>query len=237
MQEHSTTRTRVWDLPVRIFHWALGASFAGAYLLADSERWRAVHVTLGYTVLGLLAFRIVWGFIGTHHARFKSFAYSPLAALRYLRDELVGRGRRYLGHNPAGSWAVYGLLLLGTASGVTGFLTFNEIGGDVFEEAHEAFANAWLALVVLHVLGVIFSSAMQRENLARAMFTGYKGGAADDRDVRPLRGLGVTLAAAVLGFWTWNLAWIAPVAGDPASTRPGAAGLSELDEELESDDD
>lgn len=237
MQEHTTNRIRVWDFPVRIFHWALAASFAGAYLLAESERWRAVHVTLGYTVLGLLAFRLVWGFVGTHHARFKSFAYSPLAALRYLRDELAGRGQRHLGHNPAGSWAVYGLLLLGIATGVTGFLTFNEIGGDRFEEAHEVFANAWLALVALHVLGVIFSSVVQRENLVRAMFTGYKGGAADDSNVRPLRGLGVAIAAAILGFWTWNLAWNAPVAGDLASTRPDAAGLSELDAEHESDDD
>jgi cytochrome b len=237
MQETATTRTRVWDLPVRIFHWALAASFTGAYLLAESERWRSVHVTLGYTVLGLLAFRIAWGFVGTQHARFKSFAYSPLAALRHLRDEIGGRGRRYVGHNPAGSWAVYGLLLLGTATGVTGFLTFNEIGGEAFEEVHEVLANAWLVLVVLHVLGVVFSSVMQRENLARAMLTGCKGGAADGSSVRPWHGLGITLAATILGFWTWTFGWSVPVAGDPAATGTDLAGLSELAEAHESDDD
>ena len=144
-------------------------------------------------MLGLLAFRIVWGLVGTHHARFASFAHSPRAALRYFRDELTGHGRRYLGHNPAGSWAVYGLLLLGVATGVTGFLTFNEIGGEAFEEVHEVCANAWLALVVLHVLGVMFSSLVQRENLARAMITGYKSGPADGDDVRPLVGVGVAV--------------------------------------------
>ena len=124
--------TRVWDLPVRVFHWTLAGSFIGAYALSDSERWRNVHVLLGYTVLGLLAFRLLWGFVGTRHARFRSFAYSPLAAVRYLRDEVAGRAQRYLGHNPAGSWAVYGMLLLGVATGVTGYLTFAKIGGETF---------------------------------------------------------------------------------------------------------
>jgi cytochrome b len=237
MQEHTVPRTRVWDLPVRIFHWTLALSFAGAYLLGDSERWRNVHVTLGYTVLGLLVFRFVWGFAGTVHARFGSFAYSPVAALRFLRDELTGRARHYLGHNPAGSWAVYGLLLLGAATGVSGLLMFNGIGGEAFEEVHEVCANAWLALVVVHIAGIVFSSVMQRQNLVRAMVTGYKGATPDARSVRPLHALGVTLAAAVLGFWTWNLGWNAPVAGDAAVTRLGGAGHSGLAEEHESDDD
>ena len=124
-----TSNTKVWDLPTRIFHWALAASFAGAYVLSESERLRNVHVALGYTVLGLLAFRLVWGFIGPRYARFSSFVHSPVAALRYLRDELRGRAPRYLGHNPAGSWAVLGLLTLGMATGMSGYLNFNELGG------------------------------------------------------------------------------------------------------------
>ena len=103
-----TSNTKVWDLPTRIFHWALAASFAGAYVLSESERLRNVHVALGYTVLGLLAFRLVWGFIGPRYARFSSFVHSPVAAFRYLRDEVRGCAPRYVGHNPAGSWAVFG---------------------------------------------------------------------------------------------------------------------------------
>ena len=232
-----SSRVRVWDLPVRVFHWALAASFAGAYVLAESERWRHVHVMLGYTVLGLVAFRLVWGVLGTRYARFGSFAYSPLAAIRHLRDEVAGRGRRYLGHNPAGSWAVWGLLLLGAASGITGYLTFNETGGsEAFEEVHEVLANAWLALVVLHVLGVIFSSVMQRESLVRAMWTGDKPGVPDGPETRPHRALGVVLAAAVVGFWAWSLSTPPPVA--LAATEEAAdVEHSELFEDHDSDHD
>jgi cytochrome b len=146
--------------------------------------------------LGLLAFRFVWGFVGSHHARFRSFAYSPLAALRHLRDELTGRAGRHLGHNPAGSWAIYGLLLLGAATGITGYLTFNNVGGEAFEEVHEVLANAWLLLVVVHVIAVVLSSVAHRDNLVRAMITGYKSGTDVDAGPRNARALGLALAAA-----------------------------------------
>lgn len=237
----STEQTiRVWDLPVRVFHWMLAGCFAGAYLLGDTERWRNVHVTLGYTVLALIAFRLLWGFVGTRHARFRSFAYCPRTAVRHLRDEVAGRAPRYLGHNPAGSWAVYGLLVLGVATGVTGYLGYNEVGGEAFEEVHEVLANAWLVLVALHVLGVVFSSVMQRENLVRAMITGRKRGPGDGVEPRSLRGLGVGLAAAVIGFWAWNLGttpspWLADAAA--ADSEHDDHEHSELAGRYEDDDD
>lgn len=227
-------KTKVWDLPLRVFHWALAASFIGAYALADSERLRNVHVMLGYTVLGLLVFRLAWGFVGTQHARFRSFAFSPLAAARHLRDELAGRAKRYVGHNPAGSWAIYGLLLLGAATGISGYLTFNEVGGDAFEEIHEVLANAWLLLVALHVLAVVATSLAHRENLVRAMITGRKHGAADGAVPPSAAVLGVTLAAAVLGFWTWNLATLGTAETGFARTH---GGQYELEAHHENDDD
>ena len=168
--------TRVWDLPVRVFHWALVASFAGAYALGDTERWRNVHVALGYTVLGLIAFRVLWGFIGTRYARFRAFAYCPRSAARHLRDEVAGRARRYLGHNPAGSWVIYALVLLGLVTGIAGYALNADMGGHWLEEFHEAAANAMLALVVVHIAGVVVSSLLHRENLALAMLNGYKRG-------------------------------------------------------------
>jgi cytochrome b len=236
MTDQTPGRVRVWDLPVRVFHWTLAASFAGAYLLSESDRWRHVHVMLGYTVLGLIAFRLFWGMVGTNHARFGSFAFSPLAAIRHLRDELAGRGGRYLGHNPAGSWAVWGLLLLGAATGITGYLTLNEVGGsEAFEEMHEVLATAWLALVVLHVLGVIFSSVMQRESLVRAMWTGDKAGVLHGPETRPHRALGAVLAAAVFGFWAWSLSTPPPIA--VAAAEAGDVEHSELFEDHDSDHD
>lgn len=231
-----SAKARVWDLPVRVFHWALAGSFAGAYALSESERWRDVHAMLGYTVLGLIAFRICWGFIGTKHARFADFRYGPRAALRHLRDEVLGRARHYAGHNPAGSWAVYGLLLLGAATGITGYLTLNEIGGDSLEEVHEACANAWLFLVAAHVAGVVFSSVMQRENLARGMFTGRKRAAVDGREPPALAPLGLALAVAVLGFWTLGLSGSVPLPG-MGGTGTGAGQRTELAEAHESDED
>ena len=101
----------VWDAPTRVFHWLLAASFAGAFLTADSERWRDIHVLLGYTFAGLIGFRLVWGLIGTRYARFRSFLFRPRELFEYLRSLLTRSPRHYLGHNPAGSIAV--LLLLG----------------------------------------------------------------------------------------------------------------------------
>jgi cytochrome b len=212
-------KTRVWDLPVRIFHWSLAASFAGAYVLSESERLRNVHVMLGYSVLGLIAFRVLWGLIGSRYARFSSFLYGPGAALRYLRDASAGRPGHYAGHNPAGSWAVYAMLLLGVATGISGYLNFNEVGGEGMEEIHGVLANTWLAVVGMHVAGVIFSSIAHRENLARAMLTGYKQGADSASIPGSAPALGVAMAVAVLGFWSWSLLSGRPMpagAGDSA---------------------
>lgn len=208
---HGGSRVRVWDMPVRVFHWALVASFGAAYLLGDSERWRQIHVMFGYTVLGLITFRILWGFVGTHYARFTTFAYSPRAALRYVGSLISRSPEHHIGHNPAGSWAVYAILTLGIATGVTGYLTLNEIGGDALEEAHEVLANAWLVVVFVHVAGVIASSFAHRENLAKAMVTGYKrrssasgsDSASSDSPGRPI--VGAMIATAVIVFWVASL--------------------------------
>ncbi|MCB1625817.1 MAG: cytochrome b/b6 domain-containing protein [Pseudomonadales bacterium] len=200
---------RVWDVPVRVFHWLLVISFGAAYLLGDSERWRQIHVMFGYTVLGLIAFRILWGFVGTRYARFTSFLHGPRAALRYVGSLASRKPEHHVGHNPAGSWAVYAMLALGVATGLSGYLTLNEFGGDAVEELHEILANTWLVVVFVHVAGVIASSVAHRENLARAMLTGYKRG--DGESIRasvssPRRPIvGVLLASAVLIFWLGSL--------------------------------
>lgn len=101
-------RTLVWDAPVRVFHWLLAISFAVAYLSAESERWGLVHVTAGYTMAGLVAFRVVWGLVGTRHARFTDFVRGPRAVLGYLRSLVTGRPQHHAGHNPAGALAIIG---------------------------------------------------------------------------------------------------------------------------------
>src|SRR5690349_14470667 len=120
----SNARILVWDLPLRLFHWLLAASFAGAFVTAESERWRDIHAMLGYTVVVLVALRIAWGFVGTRHARFASFAYSPSRVVSYLRSLASGEPDHYAGHNPAGSWVIYGLLVSAIAVGATGLAIY-----------------------------------------------------------------------------------------------------------------
>jgi cytochrome b len=196
------TRILVWDVPVRIFHWLLALSFIGAFITADSERWRDVHVALGYTVIGLLAFRIIWAFVGSRYARLRSFWFGPRAVLTYVRSLLTLRPLRYVGHNPAGSWAIYGLVTLGLVTGASGYAYYNEMGGKWLEAIHEGAANAMLALVFAHVAGVAVSSVMHRENLVKSMLNGYKSGRPEERIRSPHWVTGLTLAAVVASLWT-----------------------------------
>jgi cytochrome b len=199
-----TQRILVWDLPTRIFHWSLALSFAGAFLTAESERWRDVHVLLGYTVLGLLVFRLVWGLVGSRYARFAEFVRGPKAVLRYARDLAGGRPPHFIGHNPLGAVAIILLVGLGIASSVSGWLLYEELGGDWLEELHEALANGMLAVVIVHVLGVLFSSLVHRENLVRAMLTGKKRGETRDAIPGAKTWVGLLLLIALAGFWAWN---------------------------------
>lgn len=220
--EATSIPVRVWDLPVRVFHWTLAISFAAAYTLSESERLRGVHVMFGYTVLALIAFRLLWGFVGTRYARFASFLYPPAAVARYLRGVAQGRPEAHLGHNPAGSYVIYAMLALGLLTGASGYCTLNGIGGEASEDLHELLANGWLALVIVHVAGVIVSSVLHRENLVRAMLTGYKRAAgplaATARAGTARIGVGLAVALAVLGFWAVTL--LGGGAAVPAGDRP-----------------
>lgn len=199
--ESRAERILVWDLPVRIFHWLLVASFAGAWLTAESESWRLVHVTLGYTMAALVAFRIAWGFAGTRHARFSDFVKGPSAVLAYAKSLAVRRPAHYVGHNPAGAVAIVALLVLTLVVVATGYATYNELGGEWLEDAHELAANTMLAVAIVHVIGVVLGSVMHHENLIGAMFTGRKNGAPSE-GIRSNRwGSAVVLLAIVAGVW------------------------------------
>ncbi len=192
---------RVWDVPVRVFHWLLVLCFAGAFLTAESERWRLVHVTLGYTVAGLVLFRLLWGLVGTRHARFASFVRAPQAVWRYLGSLLRGTPEHHLGHNPAGGWAIVALLLGCALLAASGWASYNDIGAGWLEELHEALGKGVLLLVGVHVGAVLVSSHLHGENLVGALFTGRKRGEPAQGIARAWTGLGAALAAAVLLFW------------------------------------
>ncbi|MGZ5008315.1 MAG: cytochrome b/b6 domain-containing protein [Methylobacter sp.] len=175
---------KVWDLPLRIFHWLLVAGFFIAYLTEDDLL--TVHVWAGYLVTGLLVFRLIWGFIGNDYARFSNFLCSPAKSIAYLKDLTALKTQRYIGHNPAGAAMIILLLLSLLATVVTGFAVYGAdqaagplaaIGSaneKMWEEVHEFFANFTLILVAVHVVGVAVESYIHRENLAKAMVHGFK---------------------------------------------------------------
>lgn len=194
-------RILVWDVPTRVFHWLLALSFVGAYLTAESERYRDIHVVLGYTLLGLIAFRLLWGFFGTRYAQFRSFLFKPGEIIAYLLLLAKGKPAHYVGHNPVGSVAIWLLLALGISSGVTGVMLFQDIGGEALEELHEFVSNAMLAVVLIHIAGVVVSSLMHRENLVRSMITGFKSAKPDQGIRRSYAWLGVIILTVVVAFW------------------------------------
>ncbi len=174
----ATPMVRVWDPVVRLFHWSLVTAFATAFLAEEGGR---LHDAAGYTVLGLIGIRLVWGLIGPLHARFASFVPAPGQLAAYLRELARGRPRRFLGHNPAGGAMIVVLLATVLTTAASGWLMTTDRfwGIEWVENLHEG--SAWLALILVgvHVTGVLASSLMHRENLVRAMITGDKPVMAD----------------------------------------------------------
>lgn len=165
---------KVWDPYVRVFHWALAASFAVAWLTADEMK--DLHEFAGYAAGALVASRLVMGFAGSRYTRFSQFVRSPRAVLSYARDMIGNRDRRYLGHNPLGAVMVL-VLMAGMASiALTGWMQTTDAywGVEWVEDVHETLANLLLVCVGLHLVGVLVESLRHRENLVRAMVTGRK---------------------------------------------------------------
>ena len=196
-----TRRILVWDLPIRVFHWLQALSFAAAYLTAFSERLRNDHVALGYIMLGLLGFRLLWGFVGTRYARFSSFLYNPKEIYSYLLAMYKGESAHYLGHNPAGSVSVWLLLVLGMFVCVSGVMALQDNASDLVVDLHGLSTNIMLGVIMLHLVGVLMSSILYRENLVRSMFTGLKSADSDEGIQRTYRWLGLLIIAAVVVFW------------------------------------
>jgi len=224
---------KIWDLPTRVFHWSLAASFAGAWLTAESERWRDVHVVLGYTLAGLIAFRLIWGVVGSRYARFSSFAFPPSRVVAYLKSLFKGAPEHHAGHNPAGALAIFGLLALGVTVAASGYATYQELGGEWLEELHEGAANVMLGLVFIHLAGVVVSSFLHKENLVRSMVTGWKQGRPDEGIARAYPLLGALLLVTVLGFWGFSQSAAGRdfLNGSPGVGQPGDGPAATLDRE------
>ena len=239
MNNVTKAKTLVWDLPTRAFHWLLAIAFVGAFVTAESERLRDLHMLMGYSAAGLVAFRLLWGILGTRYARFTSLPLSPRAVVAYLKSLLTLSPRHYFGHNPAGSWAVIGMLVLITLTAATGWAQAVEVGPRWVEDLHEGLANTTIAVIGVHIVAVLLSSVLHRENLVRAMLSGYKPGSGT-----PAAGsrwfVALLLVGALGAFW----AGVIPAPGiEPgqsivqAAAKSTAPGEGHRTQRREHDDD
>ena len=195
-------RVLIWDLPVRAFHLVFAGGIAAAasiaLVLGDDGPLLPQHAMIGLTVAVALVLRIAWGFVGSRHARFASFAYGPGAVVRYMRAALSGKGQRFAGHNPGAAhaaFAMYALLVLLTVSGIT-----LALGNRDAKDAHEVFAYAMIAAIGAHLAGITLHTVMHREFIAASMVHGRKE--ADAADAIPSAHLlaGVVFIGCVAAF-------------------------------------
>ncbi len=213
------TGVRVWDLPVRLFHWTLLVAVTTSVATGlTGGLWQMdLHVVSGCTVLGLVLFRVLWGLVGGRHARFAAFVKGPVTVVRYAVDFLKGRARHTAGHNPLGGWSVVVLLLALAVQAGTGLFANDDIfvEGPLFKYAgkelsdrltawHHWVSNLMYGLVALHVAAVVLHWA-RGDNLVKPMITGRKPGLDPALgDGLPRRGW----AAAALAVAAAPVAWV-----------------------------
>ncbi len=222
-QQGENKAVPVWDIPVRLFHWALVLLLAGSWASAEAGvEFMQWHMRCGYGVLTLLLFRVLWGLWGSASARFAGFVRGPRAVLGYARDWLSRRPQHYLGHNPLGGWMVIVLLLLVGVQAGSGLFSNDDIFtegplyawvtkdiSDALTFVHKRNFNLLLAAVGLHVMAVLLY-LWRGENLLKAMFTGRKPtGAYRDRAGFMAPAYVAVLSLALGAGVVWLLLWLA----------------------------
>lgn len=207
--ENTAPRTvKVWDFPTRIFHWSLAFVVMVAWISSEADGSAfVIHVYCGTLLLGFIAFRAVWGVIGSRYALFGDFVHGTGAVTDYAKRLAAFRPPHVVGHNPVGGWMVMALLAIILLAVLTGMMTSDDgyvgplahIGGGIIGEAHEGFANLLLFLIFGHVVGVFVHGFISRENFARAMITGDKHVPADVKaqDIKPIGFIRPLIALAI----------------------------------------
>ena len=231
-QPAETEHRQVWDLPVRLFHWTLVSAFIASYVTNKlGVAYFRYHVWSGYTVIVLVSFRILWGIVGTRHARFRNFVRGPAATGAYLRELLRGGKQHHAGHNPLGALMVLALLLALLIQALTGLFSNDEIinvgplYGYVSNERslwltslHRLLFDWIFAAVIIHVLAVLLHLVARKERLIRAMLTGRKPAHAVPAE-EAIQSSRLWLAALLIIVLGLTLAWVvakAPLAEAPS---------------------
>ncbi|NGP88718.1 cytochrome b/b6 domain-containing protein [Fodinibius halophilus] len=171
-------KVTVYDWPTRIFHGIFAGLFLVAFLIAktvsDESSLFSIHMLAGLTIAFILTLRLVWGFIGTIYARFSSFSLAPAKLLAYMKGALVAKTKRYLGHNPASSYAAIIMFVCAAGLAFTGIMMAGGGEGEIYEEIHELLANLFLITVILHIAGIVFHHFKHKDSLWFSMVDGKK---------------------------------------------------------------
>lgn len=223
-----TGRRLVIDAPTRMFHALFALSFLGAYLTAESERWRLLHVTLGYALAGLLVFRLVYSLFGPPASRLGVQSNKVRAFVTWVRNTVQARptaaSHWRQGLTLAMGVATVALLAMVVPLTLSGYATYEEWGGarlgEWVEESHELFANIFLFLVLAHLALLVVLSGIRRRNLAMPMITGRTEGQGPDLVRAPRRWLAALLLTGMLGFCAWMLT---PAVGAPSNETAASA--------------
>lgn len=167
---------KVWDHGVRWLHWSLVMAVSIAWLSTLGLGIVSLHEPAGYAAFGVVAARLLWGFVGSHYARLSQFVRGPSTTLRYAHLLTQGQEPRYIGHNPLGGWMVMALLACVAGTAFTGWLYTTDMfwGMAWLDQTHHFLAWTLLVLIALHLVGVVLTSIRHRENLALAMISGHK---------------------------------------------------------------
>lgn len=221
----------VWDLPTRLFHWLLVAAFAAAYISGDTGgNWLVWHGRIGLFIVGLIAFRLTWGFAGSTYARFSTFVRGPAAIKDYLAGKWHG-----LGHNPLGALSVLALLALISLQATSGLFAQNDDTGfagpfyalvsnsfgELATKLHHKVIDLLLILVGLHVLAILFYGHVKKDKLLKPMLTGYKEvHAGENARGGGLAAFLVALVVALAAAYATSGAWVDKPPPPPPATTP-----------------
>lgn len=229
---------RTVDAFTRTLHALLALSFVGAYVTAESEIFRLVHVSLGYTLGGLLVARLAWGVVGPRHARLSALWGKLRGVGAWWQGLRTGQALWRQAQNLYLALSVVVVLLLIAPVVLSGYVTYREWTGEWMEEVHEFFGNFMLMAVLAHLAGVVMLSLLRRRNLAAPMLTGRVEGVGPDLIKSNHWPLAVLLLAAALSFWGWQWQTSPQGSGDaPAHAEQGASGLHPDAGKAQSEDD
>ncbi|WP_166838657.1 cytochrome b/b6 domain-containing protein [Rheinheimera pleomorphica] len=200
--------TRVYDLPTRILHWLFAGSFITAFTIANTVDDDAVafsfHMLAGLMLCFSVLLRLLWGIIGSKHARFSDFSLQPAALKVYLSGVFSAQSRLWHGHNPASSWAAVTMFILAIGLGLTGYLMVSA-GRDSVKDLHELFANAFIIVVLLHLAGIVLHQLKHKDGLGKSMITGEKPLPEATAPVKVHKLAGISVLVLTLGFASYLL--------------------------------